>query len=423
MQQTTYGEIHKEIKTEVFEKKKVDNFLEVDKHLYLKLKESGKCIYEESLSTTSDSVLNYLNTFPGTVCNGQLKQILRKEFDECEAIYPFLGDYLIDAFFDRKKSNVHKPFLLTSSTKQDFIDSLKFKEIKDIAVWFFKNASMKYSVVFKKTVGKNIEVVKENKLNFQVDYDCSYLGSKQFHSMKNYKFIIVDGQIESVSEIHHLLQQASETKVPHVIFCLGLSSEVENIIKFNNSSNKFEVFPVVIKFSEKTLNFLHDLSVALKEEVVSAKKGQTVSRKVRQELKEGKEIILSKSGFLINPSASDQEMLKHRSFLRNRIDDIVESETENKNLLIERLKAFASNLIKIHIPKELYGNNDFIRELDYCFRFLAKSNKKMINVTIVNKNIFIPSYIVEYANNKIKSLDLTYSNIGTLVVWDKNARN
>ena len=60
MQQTTYGEIHKKIKTEVFGKKKVNTFLEQNRDYYDSLKIEGSCLYSNNLSLTSDHSLNYL---------------------------------------------------------------------------------------------------------------------------------------------------------------------------------------------------------------------------------------------------------------------------------------------------------------------------------------------------------------------------
>ena len=39
----------------------------------------------------------------------------------------------------------------------------------------------------------------------------------------DYDFVIIDGIIETVGEVYHLLLRASQNKRPHVIFCFGMS--------------------------------------------------------------------------------------------------------------------------------------------------------------------------------------------------------
>ena len=79
--------------------------------------------------------------------------------------------------------------------------------------------------------------------------------------MKDYKFIIIDGYIETVGEIHHLLDQAYKTKVPHVIFCFGMSNEVDHVIKYNNTHSKFEIFCVRVLDLCVRVKYFHSITL------------------------------------------------------------------------------------------------------------------------------------------------------------------
>ena len=420
MQQTTYGETHK--KTKVFNRQKVDNYIKENSLLYKKLENSQNCLYSNSLMITSDIALNYLNSTPLSLCESQLKSIMLKEFKDCEKLYPYLGDYLVDKYFNSELNSQkeRESCLFDKDLKDELIGQFKFKETKLIADWVFKNATKEYSISIEKSKGSKILVRKDKLFNFDVEYDYSYLGNKKFHKMVDYKFLIIDGQIESIGEIHHLLETAASTKVPHIVFCSGLSPDVENIIKFNNSKSKFEVFPVVIKLSEKTINTLNDIAVALNEEIVSASKGQTVSLKVKNSLKTGKQIIFHKNGFSIMPECDNVAILQHRNFLKKRIEETLE--VENKKLIKERLKMFSSKSIKIYIPEEIFKNNDLIREFDYFFRFLNSTQERLIKLNIADRMLFIPATFIDFANKKIESLENIYNNISKLIVSDENAR-
>ena len=76
MRQTTYGEIHK--KTEVKDRKAIDEFIEKTSLDYKKFASTDGCLYENK-SIISDSSLNYLNAFDDKDIHQILKMLIRKE--------------------------------------------------------------------------------------------------------------------------------------------------------------------------------------------------------------------------------------------------------------------------------------------------------------------------------------------------------
>ena len=414
MQQTTCGVIPK--KTKVFNRNVVDNFLDESEKLFSNLENSQFCLYSDS-KIVSDHALNYLNSYSGDNNKEQLKIILKNEFIKCESIYPYLGDYFISDYFSKENYKLEsRLYTLSKSTEKDFSDSLNFKEIKNIFNLITKNTSLEYSVSVQKSVLSDIFVEKNNILNFDLDYDNSFLGGKDFHKMNDYKFVIIDGYIESIGEIHHLLDQANRTKVPHVIFCFGMSEEVSHVIKYNNSQSKLEVLPVIIKFDENTINVLNDIAVLHKSDIVSSKTGETISQAVRRDLPTGKEIIFHNKGFKIKPVASDVNIMIHRNFLSKRIKEATHE--ESKDLIIKRLKRFTCKSIKIHIPEKIYRNNDFMRELDYMLRFLKNANKCFRIIDFNKRKYFMPNKLPDFIKSKSESIKSIYSKIETMVTYE-----
>ena len=55
---------------------------------------------------------------------------------------------------------------------------------------------------------------KTNDFTFNVEFDNDFLLKNSSWSAKDYNFIIIDGFIDSVGEIYHLLTQASENLEP-----------------------------------------------------------------------------------------------------------------------------------------------------------------------------------------------------------------
>jgi len=415
MQQTTCGEIPKKVK--LVNRKAVDDFLLEDTDLFSNLVESQNCMYSNG-KVVSDQALNYLNTFQNSKSKEQLKLLLKKEFVECESLYPYLGDYFINKFFVDESLDNDEKFLLTKNTSNEFVDNLNNKTVKKIARWFFDNCNLQYNISVQKSILKEINVEKIDDLNFNLEYDTSFLGNAKSHTMKDYKFIIIDGQIDSVGEVHHLLNEAYNTKVPHVIFCFGLNPEVDHVIKYNNTHGKFEVFPVVIQFNEKTLNVLNDIAVLHKDNIVSSKTGQTISQAIREDLKLGKEITFHEKGFKIKPVANEIDLAVHKRFLEKRI--LEASHEESKKLLLERVKNFSTKVVKIYLPIAIYDDNDFLREIDYFLRFLKNSKSVFTIKNFNNKRYFLAKGLDTLVDKKVLSLKSVYSNIDKMVIYARN---
>lgn len=410
MRRTISGET---LKKEVRNRDFVDSFLNQTLDDYNNISSSVNCLYQNT-KIVSDVVLNYLNKNNGNNQYQELKSLIRKEFDECEKIYPFLGDFFVEDFFKDTNVKNFEYFLFNKSMCKDFCKSLTYESNKKLASWFFENASLENLIEVNQSRLSEIVVEKKDNIFFKLDYDTDFLGSKKEHIMMNYKFIIIDGFIESVGEIHHLLHQAGETKLPYVVFCFGMSPEVKYNILQNNKAGRTEVFPVIISFDENTINILNDLAVVHNSGVVSAALGQTISQEVRKELKSGKKIILSRAGLTIDPCCSDISIMSHKKFLQKRTEEV--DSDEGKRLIQDRIRNINSKTIKIHIPDALFKETAFIRELDYVLRFFKCVGNKMLKIKKEDKSFYyVPCYCIELVKLKSKSLKETFFQLEKLI--------
>ena len=219
MRQTISGET---LKKEVYNRDFVDSFLKQTLADYNNISASVNCLYP-STKIISEVALNYLNKNNGDHRFQELKSLIRKEFDECEKTYPFLGDLFVKSFFKDFNEKNFEYFLFNKSMCKDFRESLTDESNKKRVDFIFQNTSLENLVEVNQTKLDNIVFEKKEYVFFKFDYDTDFLGSKNTHTMMNYRFVVIDGYIESVSEIHHLLFKASETKEPYVLFCFGVS--------------------------------------------------------------------------------------------------------------------------------------------------------------------------------------------------------
>ena len=94
-------------------------------------------------------------------------------------------------------------------------------------------------------------------LRLKLDFDSDFLVKKIQLGSKDYKFVIIDGFIDSVGEIFHLLTKASEEEEPYVImFCKGMKEEVKNVIIQNLSRGTINLLPISLEINELNINIL-----------------------------------------------------------------------------------------------------------------------------------------------------------------------
>lgn len=417
MHQTIFGETHKV--ASIIGKKSINQFLENEKEL-INTFNSQTCIYDQKF-TVNSAALNYLNYIPVEPKDKQLKRLIIKEFNDCESTYPYLGDYFLYKYFDCKNLKLDISLSFNRHHEKDIISSINNNHVKQIASWIFENTSIERNVSIERYHGSDVTLEIINDIVFNIDYDCDYIVNNVGMTIKNYNFIIIDGLIESVGEIHHLLHRANKSKEPYVIFCFGMAEEVKNVIIRNNSAGRTQVLPVVIDFNEETVNILNDIAVLHNDDVISALKGQTISQAIRKELKKGKRITFYKECLTIDPVCHSSVLFIHREMLRKYPPTTPQ---EKIDLIYRRIKRLSTKSLKIYVPIDVTQDNNLIRELHYFLTFLKNMRKKCKKVSgiKIKEYTVIPDIYLEYADEKVNSLKNTFYNIEKLILIKENKK-
>ncbi len=408
MHQTTYGETHK---VRIYDSDRIKEFLEKNNKALQDLNLEN-CIYQNK-KIISSKALNFLNLQEFSPLENQLKFLIRSAYDESEKEFPYLGDIFIENFFDSSLNGTYETFKFSKKYEDKFINTLENKIVQDIASWFFSNSSLERLVTVEKTHLDEVVIESNDEMSFSIKYDTDYLAGKFYHEMENYKLVIIDGFIESVGELHHFLHSAAETKIPHVIFCFGMSDEVKHTIITNNGKGITEIFPVVMSLDSETANILNDFAILHNANVISALMGQTISQAVRNDLQSGNKIIFFKDKIIVSPLCDQIAIVNHRKFLLKRINE-APPETDTKPI-INRLKNFSSKSTKIYIPNDLYRDIFFLRELHYFLSFLNSLSLEFVEY----RNRMFPFNSFANIQKKINSLSNTYHNIDKAVILSR----
>lgn len=414
MHQTISGETPK--KTKVLSRKIVDDFIEKEKEIFNKI--DSKCLYETG-DLINNKVLSYLNSRPDNSSGQLIKNILLNEHFQLEKIYPYLGDILLNEFFGNKSvlsKNKIRAFRLNKSQNYKFLKELNYDVNKKICELFFQNCSLSYMVDVKFSKSKEVVFEKSKENTFDLYFDYDFYKDKKIHQMFDYKVVIIDGVIQHVSEIHHLLYDSAENKSRYAIFCYGVSEEVKHTIINNNKREITKIFPICLDFDEKSLNVLNDIAVLHGVDVISSNKGQTISTEINKLKIIGDSLKIKNNTFSFNPVNKEENINVHKRFLDQKIKSANVGDV--KDILTARYKRLFGKKITLMLPDYFKKDLAFTRELDYILRFFSNQNKFFVTKKIneKEKKIYFPLQYLRLVKNKKESLDKTFNNLEKIIV-------
>lgn len=197
----------------------------------------------------------------------------------------------------------------------------------------------------------------------------------------------IDGYIESVSEIHHLLENLSTQKVPCFLFVRGLSEDVLHTIKVNNNRKTLMLFPYVVPYDVDNVNVLVDIAVASNTDVVSSLKGQLISSIDMSSFGTFDHVIANREIIRARCDASKQNVKRHIETLKSTYEeksDIVAHVYE------KRMKSLTTSCIDVCIPDDMSFFSDS-QQLDEGIRIISSIVNKKYDV----KNA-VDAYLMSY---------------------------
>ena len=160
----------------------------------------------------------------------------------------------------------------------------------------------------------------------------------------------IDGYIEEVSEIHHLLEAAASAKEPCVIFLRGMSDDVKHTLKVNYDRGSLRVVPIAVKFDLEGMNTLNDLSVVCGCDLVSSLKGDLISSIKFHEAPYVDQITVFRGRTVVAHSATHGYVAGHVANLRSRRE--VEQVDDKGKLFDKRIKSLSPNHVVIRLPED-----------------------------------------------------------------------
>ena len=183
------------------------------------------------------------------------------------------------------------------------------------------------------------------------------------------RVICIDGYVENVSEIHHILEAASQAKEPCMMFLRGASEDVKHTLKVNYDRGSLRVIPIGVRFDLEGMNTLADLSIVTGADLVSSLKGDLISSIKFHEAPRADQITLFKGRTVVTcPKTRDAVASQVAALRRRRQEEQIE---DVARLLDARIRSLSPNHVVVRLPDD----KDFVinsQAIDYALR-AAKS--------------------------------------------------
>lgn len=184
---------------------------------------------------------------------------------------------ILDPFAKRVSPSVAElakcSFHPTFQQLQDVVrDEISDSFLSDVLFQAVSLSGVEGRIFVEQSLNEITSVEKLNGFSFPVSVPTSFEGTKS-----NVRCVVVDGVVESVSEIHRILQHFSEAKEPLFFACRGMADDVVQTLKVNVARKTLEVIPAVVKYDFDGLNVLSDIATVCCTDVVSSMKGELIS--------------------------------------------------------------------------------------------------------------------------------------------------
>lgn len=255
-------------------------------------------------------------------------------------------------------------------TRQDLYDALKNLDISSIAYDMLMSAldlcTTSSKLTIKKSTNNKAYIEATDGYSFNVN---ALLKIQPVDLQKTYT-VCIDGYVESVSEIHHLLTFASEAKLPCLIFSRGMSEDVLHTLKVNMDRKTLLAYPYAVPFDLENVNTIVDLAVVSGTDVVSSLKGELISSTDVNKLGRVDNCILTASSIRLRCDATRKRVEEHVNFIKKTIEERKDVE----EILSKRLKSLSASCIDICIPDDMnfYSTS---QQLDEGIRVIITSLK------------------------------------------------
>lgn len=162
-------------------------------------------------------------------------------------------------------------------------------------------------------------------LEVKVGSDFNLVSPSGNFSFNNSHVLIIDGFLESSSELEPIFLEACELKVPIVIVCRGASNDVLHTAAVNLKRGAFQLRILICKFDENGINSLRDLSIVTGSSVVTSDTGTLISSARASDTPIVDRVTFVDGTFNVEVKDSESRLKLHTDSLLKKMEESLDS--------------------------------------------------------------------------------------------------
>lgn len=195
--------------------------------------------------------------------------------------------------------------------------------------------------------------------------------------LSNVKVLVADAFVESVSEIHTLLDGCATSGHTLVLCTRGFSDDVLHTLNVNRARGSLNAYPLVFPFNETDANTLVDIATVVGCDVVSPLKGQLLSTITQESLKCVRKARLQSDRFELEatPESSVRASVLSNELEKKR-DECDEQVRSSYDHRIRRLRGSAA-IVRL---EDTLDHELRVERLDLAFRLVKAANFGVVDV-------------------------------------------
>jgi chaperonin GroEL (HSP60 family) len=180
---------------------------------------------------------------------------------------------------------------------------------------------------------------------FDVNPHPQFLTSGKWSAL-NAKLLLIDGVIESVSEIDSILRDSNMSKQAVVLVARGFNNDVLSTLYVNHARKTLNVLPVIAAFDIETANVLLDIAIVAGCNVVSSLKGELISTQKFDSLMTVNDVICTGTSLTFNQTIDTHHAINAhvRSLIERRNKEKI---AIVKQTLDKRLRSLSGSSVVI----------------------------------------------------------------------------
>ena len=186
--------------------------------------------------------------------------------------------------------------------------------------------------------------------------------------------VMIDGVIESVSQINHFLQLSSDSKEPFLIICREASDEVLQTINLNFARGTVDLVALCVGYSVDYHHLFKDISQIFDCDYINIKMGDTISTHISKLTFKIENIEIYPDYLKIfSPMESKGKISRYINDIHSIKNKIGNDNVEEYNKIIssigKRVRFLSSSTVNISVgKKDISQDSQIISKLNRFFR-------------------------------------------------------